>query len=166
VQARDVGFGRFHSKTSPLGSGTCQGFCIFDATVGSLRLTQKLGERFAEVVRAAGSRAEAGGGAELRASLVHLAGRVSQLSPTGVQERLTIAEGPSRNSTEVIAPGQKAMLKGKTETQTVEVLGHRSTPHGLMYELVPPQAGVKWLVAASEIKPLYSETAMLRVNLQ
>ena len=163
VQARDVGFGRFHSKTSPLGPGTCQGFCIFDATSGSLRLTQKLGERFAGVVRAAGSRAEAGSDAELRAALIHLAERVAQLSPATVQKGLTVTE--DTGWAEVIAPGQKAMLNGQSETQEVEVLGHRSTRHGLMYELVPPQAGVKWLVAASQVEPLYGQTAMLRVSL-
>jgi DEAD/DEAH box helicase domain-containing protein len=162
VQARDAGCGRFHSKTSPLGPGTCQGFCIFDATIGSLRLTQKLGERFAEVLRAAGLRADTD--AELGASLVHLAERAAQLSPATAQEGVTVTEDPSLNWAEVIAPRQKAMLRGKTETQTVEVLCHRSTPHGLMYELVPPQAGVKWLVAASQIEPLYGETAMVSVN--
>jgi hypothetical protein len=121
-----------------------------------------LGERFAQVLRVAGLRADAGGDAELQASLVNLSERVAQLSPATVQEGLTITEDPI--STEVIAPGQKAMLKGKTETQTVEVLGHRSTPHGLMYELVPPQAGVKWLVAAGQLDPLYGETAMLRLG--
>jgi DEAD/DEAH box helicase domain-containing protein len=164
VQARDVGFGRFHAKTSPLRPGTCQGFCIFDATIGSLRLTQKLGERFAEVVRAAGSRADADSDAELRASLLRLADQVAQLSPATVQKGLTVTEDTSLDWTEVIAPGQKAMLRGKAETQTVEVLGHRSTPHGLMYELVPPRAGVKWLVAMNQLEPLYGNTAMLRVN--
>jgi DEAD/DEAH box helicase domain-containing protein len=164
VQARDVGFGRFHSKTSLLGPGTCQGFCIFDATSGSLRLTQKLGERLAEVVRAAGSRAEAGSAPEVQASLVHLADQVAQLSPATVQEGLTVTEDPSLNWTEVIAPRQKAMLRGRTETQTVQVLGHRCTPHGLMYELAPPQARVKWLVAASQVEPLYGETVMLRLG--
>jgi DEAD/DEAH box helicase domain-containing protein len=162
VQARDVGFGRFHSKTSPLGPGTCQGFCIFDATSGSLRLTQKLGERFAEVVRAAGLRAEAGSDAELGTALINLAERVAQLSPSTVQKGLTVTEDTSW--AEVIAPGQRAVLRGRTGVQEVEVLGHRDTPHGLMYELAPPQVSVKWMVAASQVEPLYGETAMLRLR--
>jgi hypothetical protein len=163
VQPRDVGCGRFHSKTSPPGPGTCQGFCIFDATIGSLRLTQRLGERFAEVVRAAGLRTEAGSDGDLRTALIHLADRVAQLSPATVQKGLTVTEDTSW--AEVIAPGQRAVLRGRAETQTVEVLGHRYASHGLMYELAPPQAGVKWLVAASQVEPLYGETAMLRGNL-
>ncbi len=57
------------------------------------------------------------------------------------------------------------MFRGQSEPIEVEVLAYRYTPQGLMYELVPQQAGVKWMVAANQVEPLYGETAMVRVNL-
>lgn len=57
------------------------------------------------------------------------------------------------------------MLRSGSDAGEVEVLAYRSTPQGTMYELVPQQAGVKWMVAANQVEPLYGETAMVRVNL-
>lgn len=34
-----------------------------------------------------------------------------------------------------------------------------------MYELAPRPPGVKWMVAANQVEPLYGETAIVRVNL-
>jgi DEAD/DEAH box helicase domain-containing protein len=42
--------GTFHAKSSPLGPGVRQGVCVFDASDGSLRLTQHLLARFDEVI--------------------------------------------------------------------------------------------------------------------
>ncbi|MBW2005319.1 MAG: DEAD/DEAH box helicase, partial [Deltaproteobacteria bacterium] len=44
VQERDLGTGTFYSNISPIGTEKCKGACIFDATHGSLRLTERLAE--------------------------------------------------------------------------------------------------------------------------
>jgi len=60
VQSRDVGVGRFHANASPLGNEECQGMCVFDATHGSLRLTQRLAESLPDVLETAVALARAG----------------------------------------------------------------------------------------------------------
>lgn len=52
IQEPDLGIGSFFSKEGPLRSGICQGWCIYDATNGSPRLTQMLAERITEVLDA------------------------------------------------------------------------------------------------------------------
>ena len=53
VGARDLGIGTFVARESPIRPGRCQGICVFDATNGSLRLTQRLAENFLVVLEAA-----------------------------------------------------------------------------------------------------------------
>ena len=48
IQHRDLGFGLFQAKSTPLGQGSYRGLCVFDSTNGSLRLSQVLAEGFAE----------------------------------------------------------------------------------------------------------------------
>jgi DEAD/DEAH box helicase domain-containing protein len=164
VQMRDLGAGRFHSKTSPTGDGKCQGLCIFDATHGSLRLTQRLAERFADVVEAAIS-------AATRDDALNVAAELAGVAVASHNLRPVIVDGSAASSPvdgdriEVIAPGERAMFRGQADVREVQVLAHRRTPYGLMYELAPPQPGVKWMVAANQVEPLYGETAMVRVNL-
>lgn len=163
VQARDLGVGLFHSKTSPLGPEKCQGVCVFDATSGSLRLTQRLGERFVEILEAAVAMAAAERALDVQAELTRLAHTARGLHPAVAAE--TSFSGATRHTdcAEVIASGQKAMFRGQSETSEVEVIAHRCTPHGLMYELVSPQPGVRWMVAANQVEPLHGETTLLRV---
>jgi hypothetical protein len=51
------------------------------------------------------------------------------------------------------------------QTQEVRIVAYRYTPQGIMYDLEPPQPGLRWSVAASYVQPLHGETALLRVNL-
>jgi hypothetical protein len=54
VKEGDVGIGDFHTKVSAYGNAEIQkGVCIFDATNGSLRLTQQLAANFPAVVKVA-----------------------------------------------------------------------------------------------------------------
>ncbi len=163
VQPRDLGVGRFHSKTSPMGDEKCQGLCIFDATHGSLRLTQRLAERFADVVEAAIA-------AATRDDALNVAGELAGVAAASHNLRPVIVDGSAASSPadgdriEVIAPGERAMFRGQSDVHEVQVMGYRHTPHRLMYELAS-QPGVKWTVAANQVEPLYGETAMVRVNL-
>ena len=164
VQVRDVGVGLFHAKLSPLGAEKCRGMCIFDTTAGSLRLTQRLAERFQDVVAAALALASPDDQPNVRAELAELAELVRTLRPETISEKSSGQALRDLSWVEVIAPAQRAMLRSGSEAGEVEVLAYRYTPHGLMYELAPRQAGVKWMVAASQVEPLYGETVTVRVN--
>jgi DEAD/DEAH box helicase domain-containing protein len=161
VQARDLGVGRFHSKTSPTSDGKCQGLCIFDATHGSLRLTQRLAERFADVVEAAIAAVTRDDAVNVAAELAGVAVASRDLRPV-IMDGSAASSPADRDRIEVIAPGERAMFRGQSDVREVEVVGYHCTPHGLMYDLAPPQPGVKWMVAASQVEPLYGETAMVR----
>jgi hypothetical protein len=72
---------------------------------------------------------------------------------------------PQGDWMEVIAPNQKAIHIDGNLTQDVEVLGHRYTPHGLMYQLHSANPGVAWMVRAGSVKPIFGQTRMIEVNL-
>jgi DEAD/DEAH box helicase domain-containing protein len=154
VQSRDVGVGMFHSKSSPLGAETCQGYCVFDATSGSLRLTQRLGESFADVVATALDAARRNGEDEIAVGLAALQAFVGHLVSAPVP-----AAGPSSpvdsEWVRVIAPGSRAVFRGQVEPQEVEVVGVRYTPQGLMYELRSPEPGVKWIVNTAVVEAIH-----------
>ena len=45
--------GPFHVRVSPTGIEKCLGMCIFDATQGSLRLTERLADSFGDILEEA-----------------------------------------------------------------------------------------------------------------
>lgn len=53
IQAQDIGHSRFFTRRAPSGFGKCYGICVFDSVEGSLRLTERLGLHFADIVREA-----------------------------------------------------------------------------------------------------------------
>jgi DEAD/DEAH box helicase domain-containing protein len=164
IQERDLGVGLFYSKQSPLGSEKCQGICIYDSTNGSLRLTQRLAEGFTEVLRAAISIARAREDTSGLAEFEALGLLVGGLSPVPVAGAPSTPP-PQEDWVTVIAPGGRAIYVSETGTREVEVVTHRYTPQGLMYELVPPEPDAKWIVAAATVQPLFGETRLARVNL-
>lgn len=189
IQRRDLGFGTFHSNFSPIGPEKCRGMCIFDATHGSLRLTERLAEGFADVLEEAISFA----GAQRDSSAVHeleeFANFVEDIRQEGIEEIREIELDDDENWTTIIAPGERAMHESREGPIEVVILEYRYTPHGLMYELKSPErrkkydiesilsknvrlseriapiSGVKWLVPANTIQPIPGETKMVRVNL-
>ena len=167
VQHRDLGAGAFHANTSPLGPEPIQGMCIYDATHGSLRLTQRLVERFTEVLELAltlvreSEQPDAALEQDLKA--LHLWG--ATLSPTAA---LAAAPMPSLDEgwIALIAADQPAMLRhGSGETEPVTVQGYRYTPQGLLYVLAHSQPQTLWQVAAEMVIPVHGVTAMEQVNL-
>jgi len=165
VQERDLGEGLFHSRQSPLGTERCQGMCIFDATNGSLRLTQRLAENFADVVSAATSIARSREDLEAFNELENFAGLVR-----GLRSAISIGTSSIVSSSEgdrvvVIAPGERAMYVNEDGTREVEVIGYRYTPQGLYYDLKHQQPDTRWSVPASAVQPIHEETRMIRVNL-
>jgi DEAD/DEAH box helicase domain-containing protein len=164
IQERDLGVGTFFSRESPLGSDRCQGACVFDSVNGSLRLSQRLAEKFPEVVSSALALARSQGEVEALAALELLGTFAAEVQPVAPESPPGLPPADQEWTT-VIARGEKAVYYADGGTQEVKVLSYRYTPQGLMYELEPEKEGVKWMVTASAVQPLYGETRLLKVNL-
>jgi DEAD/DEAH box helicase domain-containing protein len=189
VQRRDLGIGTFYSNSSPMGSEKCKGTCIFDATHGSLRLTERLAEGFGEVLEEAILFAEAQRESPAVQELKEFTRFVVAVRPEGIEGTQKVQLDDEENWAKIIAPGEKAVHESAKGPMEVMVLDHRYTPHGLMYELehpkgkrifeitsplsksvplserIVPKPGVKWLVGANSVRPVPGETRMILVNL-
>jgi len=166
VQERDLGVGIFHAQVSPLGTEKVQGLCIYDATAGSLRLTHRLAEHFAEVARDACHSAAARDDDDLLAQLSDLsevATTVDEISAleTGVAE----AAAAEEDWATIVAPGETAILVNSEGTKEVEVVGYRYTPKGLIYELRHRTTTVTWRVPENTVRAIHGQTKLIRVNL-
>lgn len=165
VQERDLGLGVFHSRVSPSGADSCQGFCIYDSAQGSLRLTQRLAEHFADVVESAEVAARHDGDLGSAEALQLLALWTRGLKPAttdqGREPDLTLDD----QWVAVIASGERAMHVTGGGSEEVIVKGCRFTPQGLVYELVTARPDVKRLVPAGTLQPLSGETQMVMLNL-
>ncbi len=159
IQPQDVGVGAFHAKGSPIGSTPCKGVCIYDATSGSLRLTELLATNFVEVLGLAADTVEAHGHTQLATELRELARDAETCRPwdPGVA---AVARPHGDHLVEVIAPGQTALYFGGAEPEQVEIRDVRYTPHGVMYVIEPPTRAGRRMVAVSAVKPLGGETRM------
>lgn len=171
VHHRDLGVGAFHANASPLGSEPLQGMCIYDAAHGSLRLTQRLAEHFAEVLELALIRARDAElpDAALAQGLEALRRWCATLQPV---PPVTMESAPIPAATRddgwitLVAAGQPAMLRHRSgETEAVTVLGHRYTPLGLLYILAHPQPDTLWQVAVEAVIPIHGVTTLEQVNL-
>jgi hypothetical protein len=166
TQERDLGVGTFHAKPSPVWATPCQGICIYDAVHGSLRLTRQLAERFSEVLGSAILVAQSlePRDAALETNLELLQELVNHTTPAAISAAQPCAASKEDWVT-VIAPGERAIHLHKAGSEEVEVVTHRYTPQGLLYQLVSPQPGVTWLVAASSVMPLHGATKLLQTHL-
>jgi DEAD/DEAH box helicase domain-containing protein len=188
VQQRDLGIGVFHSRVSPTGILKCRGMCIFDATQGSLRLTERLADSFGEILEEAIFFARLQKDAPAVQELEAIAGCVANLRPQRLEGARVIEPADENDCSTVIAAGENAIYESTQGPMQVVVLEHRSTPHGLMYEVKPfmakqnddiassptrrapfvdrnsQKSTLKWLVAAKTIQPIPGETKMVRVN--
>jgi len=138
VQTRDLGVGSFHSNFSPIGTEKCKGICIFDATNGSLRLTEMLASNFKEILEEAIHFASAQKESLAVHELEEFRALVKRIKPTGIESGENKDTSADENWVSVIEPGQKGMYN-RTDSGLTEVvvLGYRYTPQGLMYELQP-----------------------------
>jgi DEAD/DEAH box helicase domain-containing protein len=163
VQPRELGLGRFHVQQSPTGSGPLNGLCIFDATHGSLRLTERLGEHFSEIVNHSLRAALASGQANFTA-LQQLAQSVAalQLRPVIAGQTVTPQEAQSQQWITIIAPEQPALLVSGTEATDVVVDRFLITLSGAKYRLRHSDPGIAWMVSASDVRPLDGITRLLQ----
>jgi hypothetical protein len=168
VQERDLGVGLFFTKQAPVEPSTCHGACVFDATNGSLRLTQRLAERFPEVLQFAIETADNQSDQAIARLLRTFACFADELRPAAgvvVDKTIPSATGNQQEWVTVIAAEQPAMYLSDDGPRKVLVKGHRYTPHGLMYQLEPSPRVEKWMVAANALEPIFGETKMAQANL-
>ncbi len=164
VQERDLGIGTFHSKDNPLGPTVCQGICIYDSTNGSLRLTQRLAERFVDVIDGASNLQRNEQNSNIDRDLLLLRRRISDLRP--VPSASAPVDGGGDNDWVVtIAPGEQAMYRNDDGCHEVTVTGHRYTPRGLMIELQHRTPGTTWTVNVQRIEPIHGVSRLIRLNL-
>ena len=161
VLERDVGYALFSAAGGPFDPSPTEGIVVYDATSGSLRLTQRLVGRLDEVLSAAIEMDEEGEpSAELQALAEAAAATKAVTLTGGVQPAI-----PEDGWVQVVAAGETAMLiDGPSGAQEVKVLGHRYTPHGLVYQLARAGAD-KWLVAAHRVHALAGVTRVVLVDL-
>jgi len=165
IQSRDLGVGVFRSAVGPLSSSATAGICIYDATNGSLRLTQLLAERFADVIdRAIALAADRHAGEQVLEELRSLASAAVRLTPASGYRDTEIESGGHDDWIPVVAPGQRAVYASQDGPIEVTIAGNRYTPQGLMYELVPPREGCRWLVSAGAISALNGDSVMVHYN--
>ena len=166
VQPSDVGIGTFHARSSPLGPQTCQGMCLYDAVHGSLRLTERLAENFAEVVSLALDAAERDGHVGRIAGLRELQGCLEGMrpmaTPGAAAAPVTVEEG---DWMDVIVAGEVAMVTLSGVARETTVLGFRYTGRGPLYELTPEVPGVRQWVALGAVQPIHGQTRVERRNL-
>ena len=172
VQSRDVGVGMFHANTSPLGNEKCQGMCVFDATHGSLRLTQRLAESFPGVLEMAIALANAQDEVELAVELLSMQQAVMELEhTTRIQfgAPMDFQSWAEDDWVVLIAPGGVGilgMLQSDRGPREVKIRDYRYTPRGLLYDLEPEQPDLTfWQVAARDVRPIYGRSPLIRVNL-
>lgn len=176
IHERDLGVALFHANEGPFSAEQVKGAVIFDATNGSLRLTERLGREFQQTVASALEQTD--DGTEVQAALTTLLELVGGLQPATQSTTVepTQTEG---DWIRVIDRQQPAMYLSPDAPVEVTVLDFRYTPHGVMYQLEPlkgagyvqdkdgtitPKAPMKWMVLASMIQPLHGTTTMVRYN--
>lgn len=183
IQERDLGIALFHANEGPFSLEQAKGMVIFDATNGSLRLTERLARQFSEVVTSALIQAAAG--SDEQRDLLALQSAAQGLEPAAAapQAERSVSEG---DTIAVIDRDQRAIYNSADGPLDVRVLDFRYTPHGLMYQLEPLKpAGhslivesgrhhmertvvknppTKWMVLASTVSPLVGTTQMVQYN--
>ena len=161
--------------------------CIFDATEGSLRLTERLADCFGDILAEAIVVTRRQKDASAVHELEAIAGFVADLREQNLEDVREI-ERDDESGSNIIAVGESAIHESAQGPMQVVVLEHRYTPQGLMYELRPftekkidgikslpvrkapsserlsQRFGIKWLVAANAVQPIPGETKMVRVN--
>ena len=173
IQNRDIGCEIFHTKNAPNGIESCTGFCIFDRTSGSLRITQQLFTSFEQIIESAISMYSSSNniGIEyshdiaeaLQTILVYAKG----LSESDVSSS-DMLEDSSKQDDEwqmILASGSDAYLvKDSGEAEEINIKGYRYTPKGLMYELTIERDGSR-LVSSKFVNAIPEKSTYIRVNL-
>lgn len=179
VHERDLGIAFFKSNEGPFTATPVNGTVIFDATNGSLRLTERLGLEFGSVLRYAIEHSE---DSKTGQELIKLRDLVADVEE---QTATTLADSGAGDDgwVQLIARNQPAIYMHAEGPIEVTAVDFRYTPNGIMYELenlkspgfqlhkdggsveLIKRAPVKWMVLASHLQPIHGRTEMVRYNL-
>ena len=173
IQDRDIGVGTFHANSSPLGSETVKGPCIFDATDGSLRLTHRLATGFEDVLDCASRLLEIQVDAEpdQKAILRQTAADLEQLTQLvddlrvieDVDEIVDFEEDEGETRIVVVRPGSPAIYQTNGEPEDVVVRKYAWTRQGLMYWLEHPELK-NWRVKYESVQPIHGQSEVEYYN--
>ena len=151
IHERDLGTAFFHANEGPFERVQVKGTVVFDATNGSLRLTERLASEFGAVIAAAINSVESDVG--LGQELKKLGQLVDELEPTSTVASET-GPVPEDDWIRVIDRGQPGMYVSSDAPVEVTVLDVRYTPRGLMYQLEPlREPGYSMRVAQGKVRP-------------
>ncbi|MBI5016762.1 MAG: DEAD/DEAH box helicase [Deltaproteobacteria bacterium] len=164
IQERDLGVGFFFAKSSLCDDETCEGACVFDATNGSLRLSQRLTESFDVVLRRAAGMCRVEGDEVAARDLLAMALYAEEMT-LGPPDGSIDAADSDGQWVALVAPRETAMHWGPSGSEEVVVKGFRYTPQGILYELEPATKNSRWLVRHETIQPIHGVSRMVRYNL-
>jgi DEAD/DEAH box helicase domain-containing protein len=162
VQEHDVALGMFHAKQSPVQPDEVSGWCIYDSTYGSLRLTQRLGERFREVAWEALERCPDDQPCEALRALAQATEGIAR-APV---ERPSPEVSVSDEWVVVIARGEQAIYFKAEASEEVLIKDFRYTPRGIVYDLEPGGGWDTRRVPAEFVKPIRGVTRLILYNLE
>lgn len=169
IRAADLGIGLFHSNTSPLGNGKCQGICVYDSTHGSLRLTKQLAENFRRVIDRAIALVPAvqdDSVVSVLKALRQCASDLREVPCTRDCSATNVQGGSEGDWVAVLAPGSRGVANIEGKAREVCVRGCRYTPQGLMYDVEHPDPSVSaWQIAAWNVIAIHGESRRIRFNL-
>lgn len=169
IAPRDVGQATFQARQGPQGLGSCQGWCIYDSAMGSLRLTQQLAENFSQVVEdalneaisdASQANSSTDEGKSVRAQAEALARLLEDSSNWTHHEYAQYPSPPESKEgwVEVFVPGTRALLVDPTgEAEDVLIAAYRWAPRGLVYDV---ETSPRRTVSASLVRAIPEETAL------
>lgn len=167
IDERDIGFGVFYAKSSPFSDEPIQGVTIFDTTDGSLRLTQRLGENFVDVIECAIALSE-----NRRESIGCTSGQLDSLHRCAVNLKNIVDEGISTKDGDVqsdwvpvISNDENAMYVSDGVNILVKVIQHMYTPQGLKYRIKFSDGRQPCIAHSDHVLPLHGETRFVRVDL-
>ena len=174
IQNRDIGCEIFHTKNAPNGIESCTGFCIFDRTSGSLRITQQLFTSFEQIIESAISIYSSSNNIGIEYSHdIAEALQTILIYARGLSESVDVSSsGMLEDSFEqdeewqmILASGSDAYLvKDSGEAEEINIKGYRYTPKGLMYELTIERDGSR-LVSSKFVNAIPEKSTYIRVNL-
>ena len=170
IHSRDIGVGTFHTNVSPFGGNNCKGICIYDATHGSLRLTQQLAENFGEIVEETIKfiSAQDDFDQNLALNLAFLKECFSDMTTATFEPPTQTIKPPAETQdwVEVFAKGERVLYKNVNgDLKDTFIQGYRYTPVGLMYVIGGGEKGESIATRAAEIFALDEQTKSAQYNL-
>jgi len=167
IETRDVGVGLFHIRHSPLDGEKAKGICIYDATNGSLRLTEQLFIRFEEIVTIAMEMGfiDASEEGNVKPELEALLADIRRLENSDGNNKPEIPDDDDENIEIVIAKGEQAVYLNQGIGTVVTICAYRYTPKGLMYQIDSGKGDCAMFVRKDCIQALSGETRLQRYNL-